>query len=95
MKTKEEVELADRDAIAMSMGFLTETRFAELAQLQQSTLQQWRKERRGPPHARLGNAVFYSLEAVQQYLLGQQKGLSDRQEDDERTRIRNSIRNAA
>lgn len=59
---------SDRSNIALALGFLTEEQMMELAQITPSTLEKWRKTGRGPVHTRLGNAVFYPLVAVREYL---------------------------
>lgn len=58
----------DRNALAMSLGFLTEDHVAMLAQVSLSTVLDWRKRGNGPPYSRFGSGFFYDISDVKEHL---------------------------
>lgn len=61
--------MSDRNALAMSLGFLTEEQMIEITQVKKETLEHWRKHGKGPIPALFGRAYFYSLDDVKDYML--------------------------
>ena len=55
-------------ALADSLGCLTEEDFTLLADITQSTAEAWRKRHKGPAFIRLGNQVLYPLKNVADHL---------------------------
>lgn len=53
------------------LGFVSATKLAEFLQVQDTTLQQWKKIGRGPKRMRIGNAQLYAFENVKQWLNAQ------------------------
>lgn len=77
-----------RGEMAKMLGFFTENQIAVLAGVKLSTLESWRKHGKGPDYVRFGNAYFYSLDTVKEFLKGLQKS-------DARDHIRRTIASAA
>lgn len=57
-----------RESIAEKLGYLTENQVAELAEIQVSTLIDWRRRGRGPASILFGSAYFYALEDIQVFM---------------------------
>ena len=58
----------DRNALVMSLGFLTEEQMIEITQVKKETLEHWRKHGKGPIPTLFGRAFFYALDDVKDYM---------------------------
>ncbi len=66
--------------IAVLPDLLTPEKVAEITGLSIDTLAQWRSQRRGLPYLKIGRAVRYDPEDVQEYLEGCRVSVSDPRE---------------
>jgi excisionase family DNA binding protein len=64
-------------SIAVLPNLLTPEKVAEITGLSVDTLAQWRSQRRGLPYLKIGRAVRYDPEDVQEYLEGCRVSVSD------------------
>lgn len=58
----------DRNELAMSLGFFTEEQMIEITKVKKETLEHWRKHYKGPPPMLFGNAFFYAIDDVKDYM---------------------------
>lgn len=58
----------DRRKLAMQMGLISEEQLIELAKITPKTAEDWRKRSTGPRHKLFGNAYFYLLEDVIEFI---------------------------
>jgi hypothetical protein len=61
-------DLARARALAASLDCFLEDDLALLSDAKSSTVEHWRKHRKGPAHIRFGNRVLYPRAAVAQHL---------------------------
>ncbi len=66
--------------IAVLPDLLTPEKVAEITGLSIDTLAQWRSQKRGLPYLKIGRAVRYDPEDVQEYLEGCRVSVSDPRE---------------
>lgn len=57
-----------RQSIARLLGFLTASEVALLAGIKESTLEAWRKRKKGPSYVWFGREPLYSVEDVRMFL---------------------------
>lgn len=55
-------------AIRRELGLLTEVEVAAACNRNVMTIRNWRGQRVGPPFVKMGQEVFYRVEAVKKYL---------------------------
>jgi hypothetical protein len=55
------------------IGAVTEEQLAEILGVEQRTLQNWRSQRKGPDYVSVGRRIFYTLEAVRDWFLIQER----------------------
>jgi hypothetical protein len=55
-------------SLAALLGCLTEAELCELARIERSTAENWRKRGKGPPYARFGNEFLYPTDTATAYL---------------------------
>lgn len=60
------------DAILLT-GWMTRAEVAAELKVSVSTLQRWECQRIGPPLVRLGNRVYYRVEAFREWLIGRER----------------------
>jgi hypothetical protein len=65
-----------RDKLANSLGFVTESQLAVLADVKITTVEDWRKRGNGPSFTRFGMSHLYSLNDVKEHLSSLAKGRS-------------------
>jgi len=58
------------------MQLLTEGQVAQRLQCTKAALRRWRREKRGPPFARIGRLVRYSEQELAAFIEAQTEGLS-------------------
>ena len=58
----------ERRRIANEMGFMTEEMVISLTKATSKSVEDWRKRGNGPAHIRFGNAYFYEVSDVRDYM---------------------------
>lgn len=58
----------ERRRIAQEMGFMTEEMVVSLTKATSKTVEDWRKRGNGPAHIRFGNAYFYEVSDVKDFM---------------------------
>lgn len=58
----------DRRKLATLMGLISEEQLVELAKITPKTAEDWRRRGTGPRYRRFGNAYFYLLEDVIEFI---------------------------
>lgn len=58
----------ERRMLADKLGFITEEMVISLAKASPKTVEDWRKRGNGPTHIRFGNAYFYEISDVMEYM---------------------------
>lgn len=72
LKLIDQIEM-ERRRIAESMGFLTEEQLTSLTKTTPKTVEDWRKRGTGPAYIRIGNAYFYELPDIVEFMKAQKK----------------------